>query len=337
MIRGPSMNRMLLHTGRVPGEEPLPYVRTGRQTVIAGIVMACHAGLIIVPMIFLAISEMIKPPVYVMRLPTVDSVPNENPDMSPHPSPLNRKSKGTPDKGKPLSKIPKIPDLVRPIDPPKPKPQPQPKPKPQPKPVEKPPEPVKKVVKKKPDPVKPKTVAESKKTVPVQQPKPAPQKKLLDASDIKISTRRVKNPNQNPSPQPAQPGRTAADNARNARMIDLARQLRSMTGIPGGTGTPGGGGGPKGIVSKEVNDYYYKVEAYLKRRWEQPAVYGDSRPKVIILFRVAADGRIISAVIQERSGNAAMDTSVERMLKSLQTLPAPPQAMSFTVTMEIDR
>ncbi len=81
----------------------------------------------------------------------------------------------------------------------------------------------------------------------------------------------------------------------------------------------------------------YKVEAYLKRRWEQPSVYGDSRPKVIILFRVAADGRIISAVIQERSGNAAMDTSVANLLKSLQTLPAPPQAMSFTVTMEIDR
>ena len=75
----PSMNRYMV-SGRVPGEEPLPYVKTGRQTVIAGIVMACHAALIIVPMIFLAISEMIKPPVYVMRLPTVDSVPNENPD-----------------------------------------------------------------------------------------------------------------------------------------------------------------------------------------------------------------------------------------------------------------
>ena len=188
MIQGSSMNRLLLHTGRVPGEEPLPYVRTGRQTVIAGIVMACHAALIIVPMIFLAISEMIKPPVYVMRLPTVDSVPNENPDMSPHPSPLNKKSKGTPDKGKPLSNIPDIPKLIQPIDPPKPQPQPKPKP------VEKTPEPVKKIVKKKPDPVKPKTVAESKKTVPVQQTKPTPKKKVLDASDIKISTKRVKIP-----------------------------------------------------------------------------------------------------------------------------------------------
>ena len=168
----PSMNRCMV-TGRVPGEEPLPYVKTGRQTVIAGIVMACHAALIIVPMVFLAISEMIKPPVYVMRLPTVDSVPNENPEMSEHPSPLNKKSRGTPVKGKPLSNIPDIPKLVQPIDPPKPQP------KPQPKPVEKPPEPVKKVVKKKPDPVKPKTVAESKKTVPVQQTKPAPKKKTV--------------------------------------------------------------------------------------------------------------------------------------------------------------
>ena len=51
MIRGQTMNRFLLRAGRVPGEEPLPYVRTGRQTVIAGIVMACHAAMIIVPMI----------------------------------------------------------------------------------------------------------------------------------------------------------------------------------------------------------------------------------------------------------------------------------------------
>ena len=47
----PSMNRSIL-TGRVPGEEPLPYVKGRRQTMIAGVVLACHASLVIIPMIF---------------------------------------------------------------------------------------------------------------------------------------------------------------------------------------------------------------------------------------------------------------------------------------------
>ena len=86
MIAGnSSYGSFLLRTDRVPGEAPLPYVKTGRQTFIVGVVIAFHAALIVVPMIFLAVSQMLKPPVYVMRLPTVDSVPSEHP--SPHPSP----------------------------------------------------------------------------------------------------------------------------------------------------------------------------------------------------------------------------------------------------------
>ncbi|MBO4633169.1 MAG: TonB family protein [Lentisphaeria bacterium] len=326
MITGPSCGNYLLRTDRVPGEEPLPYVKTGRKTFIVGLVMCCHAALIIVPMVFLAISEMIRPPVYVMRLPTVDSVPNDNPEMSPHPSPLNKKPVGTPDKGKPLSEIPKIPDLVQPVDPPKPQP-PKPRP-PKPKPV---------VPQK--TPIAPKPMPDSKKTAPVEvKPPKKPEKNtLLSPSDIKISHKRVKKPAQTPSSVQQNQKAAAEQQARNARNQLLAQQLRSLTGVSGGKGTPGGGGGPKGIVSKEVNDYYYKVEAFLKRRWEQPTIFGNARPKAIILFRVSESGRVLSARILEPSGNAAMDSSVKQLLRDLRTLPAPPRAMEFTVTMEIDR
>lgn len=328
MNNGSSYGNYLLRTDRVPGEEPLPYVKFGKQTLITAIVIVFHAALVIVPFVFLAISEIIKPPVYVMRLPTVDKAPSEN------PSPLNKKSKGKPAKGKPLSAIPEIPDLVKPI-PPKPQP---PEPQPQPKKIE----PVKPKVKKA-DPVKPKPVPESKKTIQVQQkPKTEPVKKkssLLTPDQIKVSNRRVRNPNRtrtvsNPTPKNQI---SAEERARIARNAAMARELRSLSGEIGGTGTPGGGGGPQGIVSKEVNDYYYKVEAYLKRKWEQPSVYGGDRPKVILIFRVDARGNIVYAKIQERSGNTAMDASVDKLLRSLKVLPAPPQAMEFNVTMEIDR
>ena len=326
MTSGPSYGHYLLRTDRLPGGEPLPYVKTGRQTFIASLVLIFHAALIVVPMVFLAVSEWIKPPVYVMRLPTVDSVPNENPEMSPHPSPLNRKSTGVPEKGKPISEIPQIPDLVQPIDPP-PKPQP-----PKPEPV------VKEIPKKPPvkasDPVRPKPMPESSKRTPAEvKPKPQPKNTLLTADQIKVSRKRVRNPNQTAADKRAQ----AAEQARAARNAEMARTLRSLTGEIGGKGTPGGGGGRKGIVSKEISDYYSKVEVFLKRRWEQPSIYGNDSPRVIILFRVNADGRIAFARIQERSGIAVMDASVEQLLRNLQTLPVPPQPMEFTVTMEIDR
>lgn len=318
MNLGTTSGRYILPTDAMPGERPLPYVKTGRHTLIIGLVAAFHAALIIVPIIFMAVSNWVKPPVYVMRLPTVDSLPSEQP--SPHPSPLNKKSTGTPEKGKPLSEIPEIPDLVKPVE------VPQPKPKPQVKPVEK----------------KIETVPESKKTIPVkakpkQKPKPEvtqPKNRLLSADQIKISHKRVVKPSRTPARQNAV---DAEARARDARRADAAKALRSLSGEVGGTGTPGGGGGPRGIVSKEVNEYYSKVEAFLKRRWNQPSIFGGDRPKVLILFRVAADGRVVSARIQERSGNSAMDASVDEMLRGLTALPAPPQAMEFTVTMEIDR
>ena len=317
MSYGISRGRMLPRTDRMPGEEPLPYVKTARHTFIVGLVLAFHVALIVVPILFAAISKAIRPPVYVMHLPTVDSLPGSEP--SPHPSPLNKKATGTPDRGRPLSEIPEIPDLVQPVE------------------VPQVPQPVKKTVE---------TVPESKKTIPVKaqpkkkpapDPKPArvqPKKRLLSADQIKISHKVVRNPDRNKSQQTRI---DAEARARDARRADAARVLRSLTGESGGTGTPGGPGGPKGVYSKEVNEYYYKVEAFLKRRWNQPSVFGADRPKVLILFRVAADGRVISARIQERSGNAAMDSSVEQMLRGLTALPAPPQAMDFTVTMEIDR
>ena len=323
MIYGPQYGRSYcpVDPSRVPGQVPLPYVTGGRRTLIAVFVLTFHAALIIVPMVFMAVTDMLNPPVYVMRLPTVDSIPSEKP--SPHPSPLNKTSTGTPDRGKPLTDIPEIPDLVKPVEPPKPQPKVQPKPEPV-QTKEKPPEPV-------PD---------TRKTIPVKnvpKQKPKPKNTLLSADQIKVSTKRVKNPARTSTPTPRQNQVSAADRARAAQRAEAVRALRSMTGETGGTGTPGGGGGPRGIVSKEVSDYYSKVEAFLKRQWQQPSLYNNEQLKVVVLLQVDKSGRVLQARIQKRSGVAAMDSSVEQLIRSLRVLPAPPQTMQFDVTMEIDR
>ena len=66
-------------------------------------------------------------------------------------------------------------------------------------------------------------------------------------------------------------------------------------------------------------------------------MYNNEQLRVVVLLQVDKSGRVLQARIQKRSGVAAMDSSVEQLIRSLRVLPAPPQAMQFDVTMEIDR
>lgn len=337
MISGSAIgNHSAFQTDRIPGEAPLPYIRGGRRSLIITVVVLFHAGLLLVPCFWMVVNE-IKPPVYVMRMPIVESLPNDQPEMSPHPSPAAAKPVGTPERGKPLSEIPSIPKLVRPVDPP-PQPQPKPQPKPQPQKKEKP------VTK--PDPIKQTPVKESKKVAPAAvKPQPKPQKKntLLTPDQIKISRTKVKPTQTRPSAeqqrQAAEQQRQIAEQqARDARNAAAAQALRSLTGEVGGRGTPGGGGGPKGkLASSEISAYYSKVEAFLKRRWKQPKLFGSDCPKVLIRFRVTSSGSVSFVKIEQLSGVPAMDASVQELIADIRTLPAPPTPMEFTVTMEIDR
>ena len=331
MISGPAIgNHSSFQTDRIPGEAPLPYIRGGRRSLIITLVVLLHAGLLVLPFVRM-VADRVKPPIYVMKMPIVESLPNDQPEMSPHPSPAAAKPSGTPERGKPLSAIPSVPELVRPVDPP-----------PQPKPPQKKVNPVTK-----PDPVKPAPVKNSKKVQPAAvKPQPKTQTKkntLLTPDQIKISRTKVK-PSQprltaEQQRQAAEQQRQIAEQqARDARNAAAAKALRSLTGEVGGRGTPGGGGGPKGrLASSEISAYYGKVEAFLKRRWIQPKLYGGDCPKVLIRFRVTSSGSVSFVKIEQRSGVPAMDASVEELIADLRTLPAPPTPMEFTVTMEIDR
>ncbi|WP_374043848.1 TonB family protein [uncultured Fibrobacter sp.] len=53
-------------------------------------------------------------------------------------------------------------------------------------------------------------------------------------------------------------------------------------------------------------------------------------------LRIDNAGKVLSATIIRRSGNRAMDASVEELVQDLKVLPNPPKAMEFVVTMEID-
>lgn len=344
-------SRLMPHVQRVPGETPLPYVQTGTRTLIIGAVTLFHAAMLILPVVFLAISEKINPPVFVMQLPMVDSEPNSNEIMSPYPDPRRKTPDGVPDKGdpdpdlppieqfEPIQDLPKLPDPPKP-DPPKaekaePQPDP-PAPQPQPKETAKP---EKRSVKDVPEIVKQTPVENGKGKTPAKTERKQ-RKKYLTAEDIKISRKVVRTTTRKTSGNAAEAANARAEAAKNARNAAVARRLRNLSkyGVSGGQGTPGGGGGHHGVVSREINDYYYTVEAFLKQRWNQPRLLQKTADlKVMVEIAVDARGRVLSAKITGMSGNSAMDASVQALVAGLNTLPKPPKAMRFEVTMEIDR
>lgn len=339
-----------------PSSAPLPYVQGKVKKLIIGSVSVFHAGLIVIPILFMTIARFLDPPLFVMNIPIVDSLPNDNLVMSPHPSPDRPYSTGTPEYGepKPLSGIPDVPaipkagpEMTEPEGGPEktePKPETKQEPKPEPEPE---PEPEKKLpTDKKETVVKENPTDKTTEKLPtLTGKKPVTKSKYKSANEIKISTKKVK------VPTPGQgsgtgSGRGTAQSTGSSNggggdpnRREIGNMIRSLTGVPGGRGLPGGGGGPKGVVSSEVNDYYNAVEVFLKRRWDQPNVVtlNHAKPKVIVRFKVDSTGRLLSAVIISKSGINAMDASVQALLSSLNVLPTPPMAMEFMVTLEIDR
>ncbi|MBP5183077.1 MAG: TonB C-terminal domain-containing protein [Lentisphaeria bacterium] len=328
-----------------PGKRPLPYVKGGKLFFLFLAVLLFHGVAVILPFFVLKISDLLNPPLAVEKVSLVESAPNDNEIATPFPSPKNPVNKGVPPKGEEKDEF-TMPDL----DPIPPVPVKK-EVKEEVKEEEK--KPVKEEVKKeekKEEEVKPLEVP-SKKDNPVKETKKPIKKKITDPSEIKVSTRTVKTtkkttPRTRTSTSP-QGKSDAQKRARiRARMKDYDRE-KGKDGIPssaspygreGGTGEAGGAGGPKGVTSRELVGYYEQVRVYLMRSWQQPntAMLNNARPEVLVLIHVDASGRILSARITKRSGNSAMDSSVEDLLNRVKVLPKPPKELTFTVNVNIE-
>lgn len=319
-----------------PGTAPLPYVKGGKRSLIFGSVSILHAGLILIPFLLYSLSNFINPPVSVTKVSLVDSPPNDNERPSKYPDAARPDPVGTPDYGdpRPITDIPDVPDPVV-------EPEPEPVAKPEPKVEPAPPEPKPDV---KPVAKIPKTEAKvPKELVKPKESKVKPKPKWKSPDEIKKSTKIIRKGTT----------RTSGNKSSDTRRQDIRNILKnwaatggtgsgspnsSRYGMRGGRGLAGGGGGPVGVLDKDLIDYYDKVAAYLKRNWNQPnkAALNNSMPKVEVRLRIDNAGKVLSATIIRRSGNRAMDASVEELVQELKVLPNPPKAMEFVVTMEID-
>jgi protein TonB len=137
-------------------------------------------------------------------------------------------------------------------------------------------------------------------------------------------------PEYTPAVAGAKPGRTEAKRtepdavpsraaAVAGALNDLASGVRANTARATVVELPGQGGGEAftGYETAIFNAYY--------RAWKTPDETTDRLAAAEVKIVVARDGSIVSAEITGKSGDAAMDRSVQRALEAVKELPAFPE------------
>lgn len=241
------------------------------------------------------------------------------------------------------------PAPVKQPDPEPPKPvvkEPVRKPDPEPEPVKAKPEPVKP----KPEPIKPNLTAKNTKPKETLKPEPKPEPKKHKV-EVDLTTTKVAKADAQEIQRKRQREEQARKEAREAqqraeeearaqlqayeqakanakRAADSRRAaVESAIGnveskISGSTSVemPGPGGEAFVNYADLIWDMYYKA-------WQAPEVRGKN-PVVRVEIQVSKDGHVLTARIIERSGDAAMDRSVQQALDRVRTLPAFPAGAS---------
>ena len=105
-------------------------------------------------------------------------------------------------------------------------------------------------------------------------------------------------------------------------------QLGRGTGGSGNYGNPGGGGGAPGIDALREPDfgpYMRELQRRIKLNWDPPK--GNESKRVVLLFKIAKDGRLLSCRVQKSSG---MPTADQAALKAVElTAPFRPLPADF--------
>ena len=122
-------------------------------------------------------------------------------------------------------------------------------------------------------------------------------------------------------------GRSASQAAQVGRTFGTPTPASMVGGVGIGSGGSGAGTGLPG-----GSEYGRRIQAILSRNFNPPAGQSDAPQFVIIIVRIARDGRILSisngrvasAYIRQRSSNAQVNNAAERALLAADPLPPFP-------------
>lgn len=126
-----------------------------------------------------------------------------------------------------------------------------------------------------------------------------------------------------PSSEPA-PIMSAGSSGYNS--LRKSQSYSMGSGTPGnpGPGNPNGRPGVDAIKEPDFGPYMRELQRAIKRRWTPPK--GDKSKRVVLLFKVSGDGRLLSIKINTSSGNPSSDRAAINAVKSAAPFrPLPPE------------
>ena len=228
-----------------------------------------------------------------------------------------------------------VADLPPDIPPPPPKVETPPKPKDDPTPTVTPPKP-------KDEPkqtVKPPPKTETKNPPKTETKNPPKQNNLLKPEDI-IKPKNTKTQAQidaeRKAREAAEARAKAEAEARQRAIADIRAAAGTQQGRYGTTNP-----GQEGILAtKEMRDYYEQLNAYIRPKWNAVSpssieLGGSISNWPSIDLTISKKGEVTKAVFVSQSGNKKIDDAVKQLLADLKVVPAPPQAATIRVTLDI--
>lgn len=114
----------------------------------------------------------------------------------------------------------------------------------------------------------------------------------------------------------------------------------SKTGGTGNVGNPGGGGGAPGIDALREPDfgpYMRELQRRIKLNWDPPK--GNESKTVVLLFKIAKDGRLLSSKVHRSSGLPSADQAALKAVEltaPFRPLPADFKGQSIDIQFTFD-
>lgn len=175
---------------------------------------------------------------------------------------------------------------------------------------------------------------------PVYQPKPATPPKMAAQNPFSVPVPKMKapravtpmggpvttgpigdsSPSGDPSPMMSNSGRSGASRGSRGSAYSIGG------GDPGnpGPGNPNGAPGIDAIKEPDFGPYMRELQRRIKRNWHPPR--GNESKRVVLLFKVSRDGRLLSLRVNKTSGNGeADDAALEAVRMSAPFRPLPPE------------
>lgn len=120
----------------------------------------------------------------------------------------------------------------------------------------------------------------------------------------------------------------------------LGRNTGSSGGGSGNKGNPGGGGGAPGIDALREPDfgpYMRELQRRIKMNWDPPK--GNESKRVVLLFKIAKDGRLLSCRVSKSSGLPSADQAALKAVEltaPFRPLPADFKGQSIDIQFTFD-